>query len=106
MRAFAIKEKETEIAFGKLIKQWLRAILPESIQLQHQKCGQPIVNIRLFVNVGDFACYCTAPVRCHTPVLQPHLGHVKAWKAILMPIHMLGCRLQGYQVWGCRVISL
>ena len=103
MRAFAIVEKEREMAFGNLINQWLRAILPEEIKLEHQKRGKSIVDIQLFVNVGDSASYCTAPVSCPTGCAAAtcwareglegctHMGHVCL---------VAGCKASGYRAAG------
>ena len=73
MRKFAVKEHEREQNFGKLIQQWLAGMLPD-IQLQHQTQGKKVVDIQLFVKVGDSASCWTAPVRCHVLVLQISLG--------------------------------
>ena len=91
MRKFAVIEREREQNFGKLIQQWLAGMLPD-IQLRHQTQGKKVVDIQLFVKVGDSAPCWTAPVRCHVLVLQFQLGHLKAGTATLSVCPC--CRLQ------------
>ncbi|KAL3155473.1 hypothetical protein ABBQ38_011028 [Trebouxia sp. C0009 RCD-2024] len=53
MQGFASAEKQRELSFGKLFRQYLQGMLSPTVELKHQTRGQSIVDIRLQAEISD-----------------------------------------------------
>ncbi len=51
MQHFASKEVKRELAFGKLIREYLTGHLSDALTLTHQTRGESIIDVRLQVEV-------------------------------------------------------